>query len=83
MAAKAPSIDPPTAKNTGAPWSVAIIQTAPAIIVTDAASRKATRMRSVDEDGFSDMVTPGLSFAILDFEARQRKPAPQSFVGLT
>lgn len=73
MEAKAASIAPPTATNTGAPRSVAIIQMAPAIIVTDAANRNATMMRSLDGEGLSDMVAPKVCVAILVSEARQSK----------
>jgi len=73
MEAKAASIAPPRATNTGAPRSVAIIQTAPAIIVTDAANRNATMMRSLDGEGLSDMVTPKVCIAILVAGTRQSK----------
>ena len=55
MAAHAASIAPAAATSAGAPWSVAIIQTAPPINVSDAASIKATISWSRDGEGLFSM----------------------------
>ena len=64
IAAKAPSIDPPRATKAGDPSSLTIIQTASAINETDAPIMTPTRRRSVEADGFPDMIDPLRSVTI-------------------